>query len=113
MQKILFQRLSLLLLMLLGGTFSSQSSETDPMSGEDISISFSSEFSEQTADLSEIGLSAVGYQLYDTRQYFLSADFSSWSSYEAILASEYIFYSFQIDPGLDDRDIVFPFHFFF
>ena len=113
MQKILFQKLSLLLLMLLGGTFSSLASENDPGPEEDLSISISPELASQEAELSEIALSATGYQPFDIRQFFLGLDFSYSSAYEAVLASGYIYNSYNIDPGLDACDIVFPFHFFF
>ena len=113
MQKILVQKISLLLLMLMGGIFTSLASEIYPDTEEKQGILISSELTVQDADLSEIGLSATGYQPYDIRQFFLSADFSYSSAYEAVLASGYIFTSFGIEPGLEARDIVFPFHFFF
>ena len=112
-QKILLQRFGLLLLLLLGGTLSSESSEKNPVAEEENSISLSPEVNELDADLSEIGLSVLGYQPFDIRQYFLTTDYSFSSSYEAALASNYISNSSLIDPGLDDCDIVFPFHFYF
>lgn len=110
---VLFQKFSLLLLMLLGGTFSALASEVDPKPEETFDISFSSELPDHPEDLFKIGLSAEAYAPVEIRHLLIASNFYYSSAHEAGLASIYICNSQEIDPGLDEQDIIFPFHFFF